>query len=226
MEDEDPNHFGEIDPDRNHFENDDLNCNTYSIESFINTVNLDNKSLNIYHNNAHSIMRPGKLEEYKAIFDSLKVPFDLILFTETWLTENNKNLCIIDDYRPIHLIRPGDDINLKEKGGGVSIFIKNGLSYKERDDLTIILPYMECLFIEIQINKKKYILGGFYRVPDTNINLFIEKYNEIVEQLKTNYELILVGDYNIDLLKDDTSKNNFMLCIQSNYLVPVITNIT
>ena len=85
---------------------------------------------------------------------------------------------------------------------------------------------MECLFIEIQIDKKKYILGGFYRIPETNVNLFIEKYNEIVEQLKTNYELILVGDFNIDLLKDDISKNSFMLCLQSNYLVPVITNVT
>ena len=227
-EGEDINNFGDIDPDFNHFENDHLNCNTYSTESFISTVNLDNKSLNIFHNNAQSIMRPGKLDEYIAIFGSLKVPFDSMVFTETWLTNDNKNLCTIDGYKPIHLIRPnGDDnIDFKEKGGGVSIFIKNGISYKERDDLTILLPYMECLFIEMHINKKKYIIGGFYRVPDTNINLFIEKYNDIVEQLKTNYELILVGDFNIDLLKDDTSKNNFMLCIQSNYLIPVITNIT
>ena len=118
-----------------------------------------------------------------------------MVFTETWLTEMNKNLCTIDEYIPIHLIRPKDgDIDFKQKGGGVSIFIRKGLSYKERNDLTIILPYMECLFIEIQIDKKKYILGGFYRIPETNVNLFIEKYNEIVEQLKTNYELVLVVD--------------------------------
>ena len=155
-EGEDINNFGDIDPDFNHFENDYLNCNTYSTESFINTVNLDNKSLNIFHNNAHSIMRPGKLDEYIAIFGSLKVPFDSMVFTETWLTNYNKNLCTIDGYKPIHLIRPnGDDnIDFKEKGGGVSIFIKNGISYKERDDLTILLPYMECLFIEMHINKK------------------------------------------------------------------------
>ena len=227
MEGDDVNNFIEIDPDRNHFDNDHLNCSIYSLESFTNTMHFDSKSLNIYHNNARSIMGLGKLEQYTAIFAPLEIPFDCIVFTETWLTEMNKNLCILDDYRPIHLIRPiGGDIDFKEKGGGVSIFIREGLSYKERNDLTVILPYMECLFIEIQIDNKKYILGGFYRVPDTNVNLFIEKYNEIVEQLKTNYELVLVGDFNIDLLKDDISKNSFMLCLQSNYLVPVITKAT
>ena len=227
MEGDDVNNFIKINPDRNHFDNDHLNCSIYSLESFTNTMHFDSKSLNIYHNNARSIMGLGKLEQYTAIFAPLEIPFDCIVFTETWLTEMNKNLCILDDYRPIHLIRPiGGDIDFKEKGGGVSIFIREGLSYKERNDLTVILPYMECLFIEIQIDNKKYILGGFYRVPDTNVNLFIEKYNEIVEQLKTNYELVLVGDFNIDLLKDDISKNSFMLCLQSNYLVPVITKAT
>ena len=227
MEGDNVNNFIEIDPDRNHFDNDHLNCSIYSLESFTNTMHFDSKSLNIYHNNARSIMGLGKLEQYTAIFAPLEIPFDCIVFTETWRTEMNKNLCILDNYRPIHLIRPmGGDIDFKEKGGGVSIFIREGLSYKERNDLTVILPYMECLFIEIQIDNKKYILGGFYRVPDTNVNLFIEKYNEIVEQLKTNYELVLVGDFNIDLLKDDISKNSFMLCLQSNYLVPVITKAT
>ena len=68
---------------------------------------------------------------------------------------------------------------------------------------------MECLFIEMQFCFKKYLIGGIYRVPNTCINLFINKINEVVEQLKTNYELILIGDYNIDLLKDDINKNNF-----------------
>lgn len=227
IEGDDENNLIEIDPDRNHFDSDHSNCSTYSTESFTNTVKFDDKSLNIYHNNAHSIMGLDKLAQYKALFDPLEVPFDCIVFTETWLTDMNKNLCIIDDYIPIHLVRPkGDGIDFKQSGGGVSIFIRKGLSYKERNDLTIILPYMECLFIEIQIDKKKYILGGFYRIPDTNVNLFIEKYNEIVEQLKTNYELVLLGDFNIDLLKDDISKNTFMLCLQSNYLVPVITDVT
>ena len=43
------------------------------------------------------------------------------------------------------------------------------------------------------------------------ITLFIEKFNEVVEQLKTNYELVLVGDYNIDMLKDYANKICFVM---------------
>ena len=54
------------------------------------------------------------------------------------------------------------------------------------------------------------------------MNVFIEKINDIVEPLTSNYELILLGDYNIDLFKDDSAKNNFYLSLQSNYLLPTI----
>ena len=161
------------------------------------------------------------------LFSSLKCTFDIMIFTETWIIEDRVKLCHFDDYTPVHLIRPiCDSINFKDKGGGVSIFVKNNLTFKHRHDIDIMLPFMECLFIEMQFGSKKYLIGGFYRVPGTNINLFIEKFNEVVEQLKTNYELVLVGDYNIDMLKDDANRNNFSLCLQSNYLIPVITEVT
>ena len=85
---------------------------------------------------------------------------------------------------------------------------------------------MECLFIEMQFASKKFLIGGFYCVPNTSINSFIDKFNEVIEQLKTNYELILIGDYNIDLFKDDINKTNFLLCQQSNYLMPIISEAT
>ena len=121
-------------------------------------------------------------------------------------------LCHFDDYTPVHLIRPiCNNINFKDKGGGISIFVRNNLNFKHRHELTIMLPFIECLFIELQFGAKKYLIGGFYRVPDSqlNINLFIDKFNEVVEQLKTNYELVLVGDFNIDMLKEDVYKITF-----------------
>ena len=89
------------------------------------------------------------------LFTSLKCSFDILVFTETWIIEDRVKLCHFDDYTPVHLIRPiGDNIDFKDKGGGVSIFIKSNLTFKHRQDLTVMLPFMECLFIEMQFGTK------------------------------------------------------------------------
>ena len=50
--------------------------------------------------------------------------------------------------------------------------------------------------------------------------------NSLIEPLKSSHKLILLGDYNIDLLKNNNHKYNFELCLQSNYLVPTIFSAT
>merc|ERR1712055_791138 len=112
-------------------------------------------------------------------------------------------------------LRPIDEnTDFKTRGGGVSIFIKNNLQFTHRHDLTIMLPYIECSFIEMKYNNK-YLIGGIYRVPNTNIDCFLEKLNSIIEPLKSSHKLILLGDYNINLLKNDKYKNSFELPMQS-----------
>ena len=185
IENENDTGFDEIDPDRNHFNDDNTNCKSYSIDTFNSQIDINCQSLNIYHNNSQSILKPGKQDEYSMLFRSLKISFDVLVFTETWIVEDKVKLCQFNDYAPIHLIRPiRDNVDFKDKGGGISIFIRNDLSFKHREDLTIMLPYMECLFVEMQFDSKKFLIGGFYRVPNTCINLFIDKFNEVIEQLK------------------------------------------
>ena len=87
-------------------------------------------------------------------------------------------------------------------------------------------PYIECSFIEMKFNNNKYLIGGIYRVPNTGIDKFLEELNSIIEPLKSSHKLILLGDYNINLLKDDKHKNDFELSLQSNYLIPTILSAT
>ena len=60
----------------------------------------------------------------------------------------------------------------------------------------------------------------------SNATLFTEKLNEMLEPLKNTFQIIIMGDFNIDLLKSTSLSNNFQLCLQSNYLVPTITEPT
>ena len=82
-----------IDPDINHYNNSINNFKEYSIDTF----NLENKfnknSLNLFHNNARSIMSEGKMDEYNILFKAISNPFNIMVFSETWLTEKNKHLC-------------------------------------------------------------------------------------------------------------------------------------
>ena len=187
------------------------------------------------HNNARSIMSEGRLLNYNMLLDNLKTPFDILVFSETWLTEDKIDNCNFKGFQPIHLIRPpnddinfndnidfSDNIDFKLRGGGVSIFVRDNIIFKSRNDLNVMLPFMECLFIEIHFNNTKYLVGGIYRVPNTNINLFTQYLDNVIEPLSATHNLILLGDYNVDLLKTDSNTNSLEICMQSNYLIPTI----
>ena len=85
---------------------------------------------------------------------------------------------------------------------------------------------MECSLIEMQLNDSKYIIGGIYRPPDANLNQFIDSFNHFIEPLKSSHKLILLGDYNVDLLEPSYDRENFETCMQSNYLMPTILSAT
>ena len=88
--------------------------------------------------------------------------------------------------------------------------------------MTIMLPFIETLFIEVSINQKNYIIGLIYRVPNTNFDIFNNTLNNLIEPIRNKYEVILLGDFNIDLLKENDFSREFKNMLQSNYLVPTI----
>ena len=93
-----------IDPDLNHYINNASNFKRYSIESFNTDAKLSHNNLNIFHNNAQSIMTDGRMDEYSLLFSSINNPFQIIVFTETWLTNRNKDLCQFEGYTPVHIL--------------------------------------------------------------------------------------------------------------------------
>ena len=103
-------------------------------------------------------MKDGRIDEYNILFKAIDNPFNIMVFTETWLTENNKHLCKFEGYNPLHLLHPIDDqFDLKTKGGGVSMFINHNIDFKYRKDLSLTTPTVECIFIEL-LHENKNIL--------------------------------------------------------------------
>ena len=91
----------------------------------------------------------------------------------------NVNECMIDGYNLIHKSRM-----CSKKGGGVAILLDKTLQYKSRDDISIFYEnYFESCFIELTDKSCNYILGEIYRVPNTPIKDFINKYKTILEKI-------------------------------------------
>ena len=70
-------------------------------------------------------MKEGKIDEYNILFKAIDNPFNIMIFTETWLTEDNKHLCNFEGYTPLHLLHPIDrHFDLKTKGVGYQYLSK------------------------------------------------------------------------------------------------------
>ena len=111
----------------------------------------------------------------------LTINFSIIGISETWLNEDTKNTYNINGYNSEHLCR------VDKRGGGVSIFIQEGIQYSRRTDLDIINDYVEAIFIEInkvELNTKKdLIVGVIYRPPNTDLQKFLDIINDWVSPM-------------------------------------------
>ena len=209
-----------VDPDVNFFSDNIVNFSTYSLDTLKNS-NIDKKSLNIFHHNSRSILTQGRKDSYDHLLGIFDNPFQIMAFTETWLKKDNVNTVYFDGFDHVSLVRPPDH-DFKERGGGLSFFIKEDLNYKSREDLNLMLPHIESLFIELNLNGKKYMIGVIYRVPNTNIRDFINSLDSVIEPIRRDYELILVGDYNICLMQDNEYSQCFRNSLQTHNLFPSI----
>ena len=81
------------------------------------------------HINARSINK--NIETIHQMLSLLRISFDIMGISETWISEPNDLIQMEDD----KLICNGQKIN--RKGGGVGLYIKVDRNYKVRKDLSI-----------------------------------------------------------------------------------------
>ena len=78
-----------IDPDTNHFADNTVCFSSFYMEDFYKSNINKNDSLNIFHNNARSILSDGRMDDYKDLLGYINNPFHILAFTETWLRPDN-----------------------------------------------------------------------------------------------------------------------------------------
>ena len=99
-------------------------CDYIELESYPN-LNPNRYNLLVLQLNMRSIL--GHLHELKQLLrdlDKKKSPIDVILLCETFLQKSTMNMAKIPRYTHVGNYRSG------KKGGGVSILLKEGITYK------------------------------------------------------------------------------------------------
>ena len=198
------------------------NTSDYLTHDSLETLQTNNNDLRVLHLNRRGLK--GKLGELNNLLLSLKSP-EIIILNETWLKEGDTKQINIPNYKYEGVPR------LNKKRGGVGFLTRSDLQYRNRHDLETSekTPSCEQCYIEIKNNKDNVLVGSMYRLPNTNINDFLETFNSQMSKINdTKSECIIGLDHNLDLLKQSIhpKTQEFLECILDQNLLTAITKPT
>ena len=190
-------------------------------------LNPENYNLVVMQLNIRSLLaHQTELKELLQTMSNKNSTVDVILLCETFLATNIEKLAYIPGY---HLVTNNRN---NHKGGGVAILIREGITYRKKNELCrMIDKELESVYVDITAKNGRQIrIGSIYRAPNTDVTKLMEHIELVSNKTgqSSNHELILGMDQNIDLLKSDehTNTRKFLDLILDSGLWPVITRPT
>ena len=161
-----------------------------------------NKSFNLFHTNVNGL--ENKFEKLQNFLNSTNMDLDIVAISETSQRGDipfSMNVNISGYHKPFSL-------GSKSARGRVAIFAKENLNVWERDDLNFVCNQFESVWVEIEVkNSKNIVCGCLYRHPNSDINDFTKFVSKSLTKITNEKkECYLLGNFNVDLLKYDSSK--------------------
>ena len=161
-----------------------------SANMIIKNMRLSTKNkLLIAHLNINSIR--NKIEALKCVVSG---NIDILIIAETKVDDTfpTSQFCIDGYMPPLRADR-------NQHGGGLLIYIRDGVPAREVAIRTLTSKEMEIKVVEINLHKTKWLLIGIYRPPSQSEKFFFEELSKNLELYLANYEnFLIVGDFNLD----------------------------
>ena len=192
-----------------------LDCSYYTCEEFNSRFNRCKHSFQfrIFHLNIRSLN--SKIRAFCQLLDLLEIEFDVIVLSEIWTYNMEFYANILDGYCLY------TDLPFNTSVGGVGMYIKKSLCSKLRNDLqlsTSVDSRVENLWLEITKNNVRYIVGGIYRHPNSNLEEFTSLLEKNLSKIvRGKLPCFIAGNMNIDLLK--VEKDRSVLNYANNLLI-------
>ena len=192
----------------------------------IYSFDFNSKGINIGNLNVQGICG-DKMSKFSEITSLLTAPANsgLHIFgmSETKLKEHKPN----DVFKIAGFQLPFRKDNNTNGGGGIIVYVRDGILAKRREDLET--HDIACLWIEICPNKgKSFLVGTIYRPPDSKIE-YNDRFEEFIDFVSNqNKEFILLGDFNRNLLSQEIDRDwgNFTSSLGLTQLISEPTRVT
>ena len=189
-------------------------CLYYTL-SELNELKQSTETFSFFHLNISSLNLHQ--DELTVLLESCNIKFDIIGITETGLHRNNDYSIDIENYSQ-------EDCYTETPRGGTRLYVSKKHNYLPRADLQIYKKgELESIFVEI-LNEKgsNIIVACIYKHPNMDIDEFNILYSDLVEKMaQENKKLVVMGDFNVDLLKSETDakastflQNNLTSCLK------------
>lgn len=119
----------------------------------------------------------------------------------------------------------------REEGrhGGSAIYIHKSISAKQRHGLSkfSLCEIFECAAAECKIGEISLVIIAIYRPPQGNVRLFMDTLEELLANIcQENKAIVVAGDFNIELLKDNKVGCELITVFNSFNLVQTVTENT
>ena len=219
----DPNSLENID-DIHEISNILESCKSYDIKSF----NKLSKQFQAKNDKMFSCMF-NNIDGCAANFDTLatdivgqhKHIFSVIGVAETNIEPCHKNLYHLNNYTSDF----NDKYPGKNKGSGVALYVHDDFIFDRIDQLTRCTKNLESLFIRITNITTPITVGVVYRPHTGTIKDFQREWEDILANLPST-KVHLMGDVNIDILKNTKESQEFETSFYSKNLIPTISEAT
>jgi len=176
----------------------------------------------MFHMNISSL--PKHFDELTSLLENLQHTFKILAFSETRLTVTYEYFCNLEIPNYSLYANKTDST-----AGGTALYIHNDIEHKLRSDLSSKMyksKELESTFVEISLkNQKNMIIGCIYRHPNMSMDEFKTMMLSFLDNInQENKNISLLGDFNINLLNEDSPQvNHFVDILKSNLIFPTIT---
>lgn len=201
-----------------------ISCKYYECQDFKTLTSTSKFNFSALHLNISSLAK--HFDEFNALLGLLNLNFSVIGISETRFLKDSPPIFDfeIEGYTAMHT-------PTESSAGGALLYVSNHLSYFPRSDLVDILykpKELESVFVEVSFsNKPNCIIGCIYKHPGMSVNIFNTEFLSPFLQLvsKENKSIVLLGDFNINLLNFDSSTevSSFIDTLESYSLLPQVT---